>query len=285
MIDAHQIITDQIIAAIESGKDGSNWAMPWHNNMASGFPVNIASQNDYQGINVFALWGRASVQGYSSNVWGTYKQWQAADCQVKKESKAARVIKVLTFENKGKEGQPDKKGFGLRAYAVFNADQVTGYEAPQDIEIIPESQRKTDLETFATRTNADISHGGNRAFYMPSQHRIQMPNFTQFKTWQDYYSTLCHELTHWTAKLVERDTGSHSNKSEYAFEELVAELGSAFLCAKLGISNEPRDDHAEYIASWLKALKSDKKHIFKASKLAQTAVEFLMKTHTAAIAA
>ncbi|AMA60135.1 hypothetical protein BCCGELA001_30490 [Bradyrhizobium sp. CCGE-LA001] len=179
------------------------------------------------------------------------------------------------------EAETDGK---TRAYAratpVFNADQVDGL--PQDVPAAPVEQLG-DVESFIARTRANIIHGGNRACFVPKLDEIHMPPrelFTGSATstaTEAYYSTLLHELTHWTgpAHRCNRDLSGRFGTEAYAMEELVAELGAAFLCAELGIAVEPRADHAQYLAHWLKVLKADKRAIFTAASKAGEAAAFL----------
>jgi antirestriction protein ArdC len=170
-----------------------------------------------------------------------------------------------------------------RASYVFNADQVDGFEAPPLPEPKDPAQILDRAEAFIAATGADIRHGGNRAFYRFPDDFIQMPERERFMgtetstATESYYSTLLHELTHWTgsAKRCDRAFGKRFGDEAYAVEELVAELGAAFLCADLGITLEPRADHAAYIDNWLKVLKADKKAIFTAASQAAKATDYL----------
>src|SRR5439155_7426806 len=165
-----------------------------------------------------------------------------------------------------------------RGYSVFNAAQVDGYTPKADPEAT-QLERIEQAEAFFRNLGADLRHGGNQAYYRPSEDHIQMPPFQAFKDNVSYYSTLAHEHTHWTAKADRcgRQLGKRFGESAYAAEELIAELGAAFTCAHLGLSTEPREDHAQYIQSWLKVLKSDKRAIFTAASKAQQAADYLTK--------
>jgi antirestriction protein ArdC len=151
------------------------------------------------------------------------------------------------------------------------------------------SGRIDHADAFVTATGANIQHRGNRACYIPSVDRIEMPPYAQFRDTQTstaaegYYATLLHELVHWTspAHRCNRDRGKRFAYHAYAREELVAEIGAAFLCADLNIALEPRPDHAAYIAAWLTVLKSDKRAIFNAAALAQKAVDCLLEKSSA----
>ena len=164
---------------------------------------------------------------------------------------------------------------------MFNAEQIDGlpahYTAPAAPQIDPVS-RIAAADAFFAATRADIRHGGDRAYYAIHPDYVQMPVFESFRDAESYYATLAHEMTHWTrhASRLDREFGRERWGDEgYAAEELVAELGSAFLSADLGLTPEPRDDHAAYIASWLKVLKDDKRAIFTAAAHAERAVAFL----------
>jgi antirestriction protein ArdC len=139
-------------------------------------------------------------------------------------------------------------------------------------------QRIEQADSFLTNTSADIRHGGNRAYYAPHLDYVQIPPFVSFKDAESYYATVAHELTHWTSHTsrLNRQFGSRGFASEgYAREELVAEIGAAFLCCDLGITLEPREDHAAYLQHWLTVLKTDKRAIFQAAAHAQKAADYL----------
>ncbi len=191
-------------------------------------------------------------------------------------------------------GEPAATGSRLlftRGYSVFNAGQVDGYAPIPDAEI-PMPVRISHAETFFASIAADVRHGGNQAFYSPATDHIQMPPFPAFAENVSYYSVLAHEHTHWTASAgrCNRELGKRFGDSAYAAEELVAELGAAFTNAPLGLSTEPRADHARYLASWLKVLKADKGAIFTAASKAQQATDWLIQragesAHVAGVAA
>jgi antirestriction protein ArdC len=170
-----------------------------------------------------------------------------------------------------------------KAYFVFNAAQVDGFDeskitkpepAPEDL---TEDQRIASADAFFAATGSTVRHGGNRAFYTPGGDFIQMPQFGKFVGAESYYSVLAHEHTHWTGakSRLDRDLRGRFGAEAYAAEELIAELGAAYLCATLGLANEPREDHAAYIARWLKVLKGDKRAIFTAASKAQAAADYL----------
>jgi antirestriction protein ArdC len=284
MSDIYQTVTDRIVAQIERGAVA--WEMPWHSRQSGelALPRNVTGRA-YRGVNVPVLWVASQTLGYSSPIWATYKQWQERRCQVRKGEKSTMVVfwKADTVERQGDEGESEtERRLIAKAYFVFNAAQVDGFDAAKitkapSVEDLSEDQRIVAAEAFFSATGSIVRHGGNRAFYTPSADFVQMPQFGQFRDALSYYSVLGHEHVHWTgAKArLDRDFSARFGSEAYAFEELVAELGAAYLCATLGLSNEPREDHAAYLASWLRVLKGDKKAIFTAASKAQAAADYL----------
>ena len=279
--DIAQHVTDLVIKSIEAG--AGKWVMPWHR--VGGFlnePVN-QSGRPYRGMNTWLLMMAAEEHGFTSNVWGTYKNWLAKGAQVKKGAKSTMVVFWKRTEYKAKDEageETDKKGLLLRYYNVFNAEQVDGYEPKEVPVVLTPKQRIEKAEAFFNSCDAVVKHGGNRAYYIPSQDYIQLPEFDQFRDAESYYATRGHETVHWTGHKDRCDRLLNINRfgdEAYAFEELIAELGSAFLCAHIGIVNDPRPDHAQYIQGWLKALKNDKRAVFHAASKAQAALDFLTK--------
>lgn len=172
----------------------------------------------------------------------------------------------------------------LKGYTVFNVEQIEGLPAPYHAQAIPPilspAERNARMEAFFTATHADIRHGGNRAFYTIGADFIQMPPFEFFKDPGSYYATLAHESCHWTRhpSRLDRDLGRKKwGDAGYAMEELVAEIGSAFVCAELGLTPEVREDHAAYIENWLPVLKGDQRAIFTAASHAQKAADYLLE--------
>lgn len=284
--DVHQQVTDSIVEAIEAG--AGDWQMPWHRS-GEGLnrPVNIESRNPYRGINILNLWIAAQSQGFGYSVWGTYRQWQNRGCQVRKGEKGSLVVfyKKLEFEAEDPEtGETEtEERLMARASTVFNADQVDGYESEPLPEPADPAQTIAEAEAFVQATGAEIRHGGQRAFYNRTGDFIQIPERERFigtetsTSTEAYYGVLLHELTHWTGheNRCARQFGKRFGDDAYAMEELVAELGSAFLSADLGIAQAPRADHAAYLDNWLRVLKADKKAIFTAASQASKAAEYL----------
>jgi antirestriction protein ArdC len=213
-----------------------------------------------------------------------YQQWQERGAQVRKGEKATLVV-FWKFANGATEDQEGEEHtvtssrlVFTRGYSVFNVAQVDGYEPKPDADA-PIDQRIEHADEFFRRIPAKVAHLGNRAFYSPADDCITLPLFTAFFTPVDYYSTRAHETGHWTAQTsrCDRQLGKRFGDSAYAVEELVAELTAAFTLAHLGLSSEPRADHAQYIASWLKVLKADSRAIFTAASKAQQATDYLVQ--------
>lgn len=284
--DIHAEITDQLIAAIEA--DPGKPSMPWRR--ASGplfMPVNALTRNAYNGINVVSLWVAAECLGYSAPVWATYRQWTELGAQVRKGEKSSLVVFYKEYES---EPDPDKadddgKRRVARASHVFNASQVDGYAPPDAPQPLGPIERLEAVDRFIVATGARIEHGGDRAFYRPSTDHIQMPEEGLFcgtdtmTRSEGYYATVTHELTHWSGakQRLARDMGKRFGDSAYAAEELVAEIASAFLCAELGITQDTRADHAQYVAQWLQLMKEDSRAVFAAAAKASEAVAYLKR--------
>ena len=281
--DIYQRITDRIAAAIEAG--AGEWRMPWYpgaDGAVPVLPVNAATGKPYRGVNVVVLWATAQAEGYPSAVWATYRQWVELGAQVRKGERASPVVfwKISDREEQedADEGTEDGRRSRVfaRGYSVFNAAQVDGYAAPA-LPVLPEAERIGHAEAFFAAIGANIRHGGARACYVPSLDQIRMPPFETFRDPVAYYATLAHEATHLTGHpgRCARDLRGRFGDEAYAAEELVAELGAAFLCADLALTPEPRPDHAAYVASWLKVLRSDKRAIFAAAAKAQAAADWM----------
>lgn len=290
--DIYQRVTDRIVASIEAGAATGDWRMPWHggaDGQASAVPCNVATGKPYRGVNVLALWAAAQAGGYGSGTWATYRQWREIGAQVRKGEQASPVVfwRLLDegdgdgAEGGSQGGDDDGEASGrrrllARGYSVFNAAQVDGYDAPA-LPALPEAQRIAHAEVFFAALGAAVEHGGNRASYIPAQDKIRMPDFGLFRDAVAYYGTYAHEATHWAghSSRCARDLTGRFGSEAYAAEELVAELGAAFLCADLRLASEPRSDHAQYVASWLNVLRGDKRAVFTAAAKAQAAADWM----------
>ncbi len=282
--DIYSKITDRIVAELEAGT--RPWVKPWNAEHAAGRISRPLRHNGipYRGINVVNLWMSATACGYASPIWLTYKQAQEIGGQVRKGERGELVVfasRINRTETDNNGDETEREIPFLKGYTVFNAEQIDNlpphFTAPA-APVLDPVQRITHAESFFASTGADIRHGGDRAYYAEGRDIVQMPLFETFKDPESYYATLAHECTHWTKheKRLAREFGRKLWGDEgYAAEELVAELGSAFLCVDLGLTLEPRADHASYIESWLKVLKNDKRAIFTAAAHAERATAFL----------
>lgn len=283
--DVYSRVTDRIIADLEQGV--RPWMKPWNAEHAAGRITRPLRHNGqpYNGINVLMLWSAAVDRGYAAPIWMTYKQAAEMGAHVRKGEKGELVVYANTItrtETDAETGEDAERTIPfLKGYTVFNAEQIDGlperFTQLADPTLDPVARIERAEEFFAA-TKADIRHGGNMACYAIGLDRIQMPPFVAFRDAESYYATLAHESVHWTRhpSRLNRDLGRKSwGDAGYAREELVAELGSAFLAADLGLTLEPRDDHAAYIGHWLAVLKDDKRAIFSAAAHAQRAADFL----------
>jgi len=282
--DVYSRVTARIVADLERGV--RPWLKPWNAEHAAGRITRPLRSNGepYKGINILMLWCEAQTHGYSCPIWMTYKHAQALDAQVRKGEHGSLVV----YADKITRGDADADGeeaardiHFLKSYTVFNCEQIDGLPAHFYTTAAPAAfppERIAAAESFAGNTAATVRSGGNRAYYSVTDDYVQMPQLECFRDAESYYATLLHELTHWTRHetRLSREFGRKRWGDEgYAAEELVAELGAAFLCADLAIAAEPRDDHASYVASWLEVLKNDKRAIFTAAAHAQRAADFL----------
>lgn len=280
--DIYQTVTDSIVAMLEAGV--RPWA-PGHDAKDCGLPVipTRANGEAYRGLNVALLWGAAEMKGFRHHTWMTFNQAKALGGCVRKGEKSSPVVYWGTFKAQADDadegGEDGKARLFAKGYAVFNVEQIDSLPAsfyePATVE--PSETRIARADAWAVATGADIRHGGSQAFYSPKGDFVQVPPFAAYGEPERYYSTLCHELTHWSGakSRLDRQFGKRFGDKAYAFEELVAEMGAAFTCARLGIENETREDHASYLASWLNVLKADKRAIFTAASKAQAACDFL----------
>lgn len=280
--DIYASITQTIIAAIERGT--SDFVMPWHRQGgAGGRPTNAATGQAYRGVNVVALWARAATEGYPSSQWATFRQWNSIGAQVRRGEKGSAILfyKPLRPGEEHEENEAPRR-FVARASWVFNRTQIDGWEPEEETRPSAVSPVQT-ADHLVQANRPEIHHGGDEAFYSLRHDRVHLPRPERFvgsptrSPTEAYYATLLHELIHWTgaAHRLNRTFGPRFGDQAYAFEELVAELGAAFLCADVGLSTEPREDHAQYLASWLYVLSSDKRAIVTASRLAAEAATWL----------
>lgn len=272
--DIYQEVTDTIVNALESG--AAPWLKPWTDGVLADatMPYNAITGKNYNGINIMLLW--ISGTSYTSNAWLTYKQAQSLGGNVIKGQKSTNIIFWQFLKKKNKQGIEETIPM-LRNYSVFNVEQCENLnlEKAKIPEVVDLSS--TTISDLAKEVGATVKIGGNRAYFRASSDHIGMPELSQFTDANAHDATLAHELVHWTGhkNRLDREMGGRFGSDSYAMEELVAEMGSAFVCARMGIEMTGLQ-HSEYIASWLKVLKADKRAIFTASSKAKEATEFLL---------
>lgn len=283
--DLYQLVTDQIIAALEAGTPP--WLCPWNKSNGGTSPANLSTGRPYRGINTLLLNLRAMSHGYPLNRWLTYQQARGLGGHVRRGEAGTQIVffKMLDIDEtkagtRAANDEPSRKVVPLlRGFSVFNAAQVEGL--PAQLVAPPASDtvwQPIDVaEALLARSGAVIRHGGDHAYYNPSQDYIQLPPAALFPQAGGYYGVALHELTHWTGHPTRcnRPLVGRQHIEAYAFEELVAEMGAAFLCSNCGVRAELQ--HAGYIASWLKALRDDKRLIFSAASLAQKSADFVLQ--------
>ncbi|PHR56318.1 MAG: antirestriction protein ArdC [Robiginitomaculum sp.] len=290
MTDLYQSVTDTVIAQLEAGC--VPWVQPWARvgemsgtKTPMGLPTNGHTSRQYSGINILLLWGAAIDTKRTTQTWLTYKQALELGGNVRAGESGTTVCYASTFTPKAEKEraatnglEPQSIGF-LKRYTVFNADQCEGLsdEFYKDVEPLPDCEIIPIAENLINATGADFRIGGDKAFYMPSKDLIQVPPQPAFFKQINYYRTCFHELGHWTGHTSRLDRDQKGNKGTklYAREELVAEMTSAFICAHLGI--QPTVRHTDYLGSWLRLLKDDKRAIFKAASQASKSANFILE--------
>ncbi len=282
MKDIYTDVTNRIVAALEQG--AAPWVCPWR--QGSALPNNLATGKAYRGINVLILAIEAMSRNFTDNRWLTFRQANALGARIRQGEHGTAIVfyRMHEISEAGvvfdAESAEVRRIPLLKTYFVFNVDQLNGLP---DRFVLPPLQPWQPLdvaEQLITQTGALICHGGNQAFYRPSSDTIQLPPMTSFAHADDYYATALHELTHWTghSQRLNRLLVQRPGVEAYAFEELVAEIGAAFLCAHCGLNGVV--EHASYIETWLNALRRDKRLIFVAAGAAQKAADFVMGTTT-----
>jgi antirestriction protein ArdC len=282
--DVYSRVTAKIVADLERGV--RPWLKPWNAEHAEGRitrPLRASGQ-PYKGINVLMLWSDAQLKGFACPIWMTYRQAQELGANVKKGEHGSLVVyadKITRTETDDSGEESLREIAFMKGYTVFNCEQIEALPSHFYATATPPisvMERIATAENFAANTAATLRHGGNQAYYSVTGDYVQMPPFESFRDAESYYATLLHELTHWTrhASRLDREFGRKRwGDAGYAAEELVAELGAAFLCADLSVAAEPPDDHASYLASWLDVLKSDNRAIFTAAAHTQRAADYL----------
>jgi len=294
--ELRQQITDQIVAALESG-DVPPWRRPWRVDRNAGFPANVASKKPYRGINPILLEMASARHGLNSKWWGTFNQWKALGGRIMKRPAdvpegqwGTQIVfwSPITKTSKDDTGQEEEdRFFVLKSYTVFNVDQVEGERLDHlrvgqvdtdgdDAQFVDYQPAEEALEAALLGMGVGLRYGG-RAFYCPSQDYIQVPPRATFDRLEEFYATAFHELVHATEHPARLNWSRKEKENSYAMGELVAELGSTFITRELGVpASEDMTNHVAYLADWLKAMKNDPKFIFIASSQASKAAEFLL---------
>ena len=283
-VDIYQSASEQIIKAIENG--AGKWKLPWHQ---TELPINIRyGQSNYNWLNSSILWMSQVANNFDSNIWGTTKAWEnkGANVRLEETRKGTTIFKFYPKkQNKGQniDQNNTELGVGQTTSVVYNTDQVDGFErnVSEDTDLTFDIDH---VKTFVANTKAEIRHGGDEAYYDPKTDYIQLPDKYKFQDTsgssanENYYGALLHELIHWSGNKhrCDRSFSKYINDSNHAFEELIAELGSTFLCIELGVIRQPRKESFNYISFWLEQLHSDKHYYFRAAKSAVQAVRFLI---------
>ena len=284
--DVYARVTERIVEDLAAGV--RPWMKPWSS--AGGVRgLGAVSRplrhngTPYRGVNVLLLWGEAQAKGFTSSTWMTYRQAQEIGAQVRKGEAGSLVVYAERYsKHEANEfGEESERAIAfMKGYVVFNVEQIEGLPAKYAEPVATPSEPVAlheAAEAFFAATGAKFCYGGNRAFYAPSGDFIQLPRLDAFRDAESFAATKAHELIHWAGAATRnaREFGARFGDRAYAFEELVAELGAAFLCADLGITPEVREDHAAYLVCWLEVLKDDKRAIFSAAAHAQRAVDYL----------
>lgn len=283
-------VTARIVSELEAGR--LSWVQPWGRSGGTGpgLPRNALTARTYSGINVLILWGAVIEHGWPSQSWLTFRQAQEAGGSVRKGEHGVTVVYADSFTPEAEKERAHRDGNEARAvpflkrFAVFNVAQCEGLRPgfASDPAPLPEGEIVPVAEEVIAASGVDFRIGGNRAFYAPDADFVQVPPQPALFNQINYYRTCLHELTHATGhpKRLGRDFRDAFGSKDYAREELVAEMGSAFLCASLGIV--PTVRHADYIGSWLEVLREDNRAIFRAASAATKAADWLLARYAQA---
>ena len=279
--DLFEQITDQLVADIQSG--APNWRMPWHTVADAATPTNLDGR-PYRGLNAMWLPLVAGQRGWDTGVWGTYRAWQRHGAQVRRGSTGTHVVLWKSTTDTvlmDDDTEPtERTQLVARTYTVFAAEQVDGAEdllSRRDVVERDTPERIAAAEVYFAAVGATVTEGGNLAGYDPKADAIRIPALAQFDTAAHSYATWAHETTHWTGhpSRLNRDLSGRFGDDAYGVEELIAELGAAFWCAQAGISAVTRPDHAAYLASWLRVLRTDARSLITVASKAQAAIDHL----------
>ena len=274
-VSIHKKIADQVIEAMKTS--GNNWIQSWAVPRAQQ-PTSVVTGEVYTGVNWLILSLAKFDQNFTTGNWATYRGWQKLGAQVKKGSKGHQIIYFNTVKIDDQNSEESKTIPYAKPYTVLNADQVEGYDF-SEVDAMFHDMPDTVADDLANKIGVKIINDNKtQALYIPSKDTINMPMQSQFKDPESYAATLLHEIVHWTSHKdrCNRNIKNKYGTKDYAFEELIAELGSAMLCGSLNISTRPREEHAKYLNSWIAKLSENPKAIFSASAKAQKAVNFIL---------
>lgn len=277
MKPGQESLVEGIVKQLEGGV--APWVRPWKATGGSNMPHNLTTGKPYSGINVLSLWMASTSQGYETNQWATYKQIAESGGQVRKGEHGSPIwfIAQRQWNSKNKEtGEKEAvKGLVWSQFTVFNRDQCDGLKPLESVAPSSTFNPVANAEAYFSAIGADVRHGGDGAFYCPSEDFIRLPKPERFVDSASYYATVAHEHIHWTGteKRCDRAFGKRFGDAAYAYEELVAELGSAFLCAALGLDGKLQ--HPEYLGHWAKVLRAEPKTLWTVGSKASQAVSFL----------
>ena len=290
--DIRQNITNQILSALESGSVPP-WRRPWRLGKNAGAPTNVVSKRSYRGLNPILLSPHAEKHQLTSKWYGTFAQWKRLGGRVMRRPDNvpqgqwgcqicfwSPVTKKIENDNGELE---DDRFFVLRMYTVFSVDQVEGthldhLRAGKDDTGESLTVDYQPAEDAIKATGASIRCGGVKAFYSPTNDYIQVPPKATFESLDEYYGTTCHELCHWSEHSSRLNWSRKEKQNSYALGELVAEIGSCYLCRELGVpASENLENHIAYVGNWLQAMRNDPRFIFMASAQASKAADFILK--------
>lgn len=276
--DLYQEVSARIVAELERG--AAPWVKPWSATAGQNVPQNAISGRPYSGCNVILLW-LARDRGWASPRFLTFKQAIEAGGHVRKGERGTKVyfVKQLQVRDDSGDDADPRLIPMMREYTVFNVDQCEGLpdsvKAGKPMRVRNPDARDALADDFLRATGADVREGLGEAYFAPGNNFISLPAFAAFKGADHFYNVAFHELVHWTGhkSRLDRDLKHRFGSRDYAAEELVAELGAAFLCAEFGFNNDLR--HAGYIATWIDLLKADKRAFFSACSKASKAADYL----------
>jgi antirestriction protein ArdC len=279
-----QVMTEITSSCIDMMQEhGSNWTKPWRDIIAKGQPLS-AKKRHYNGINRINLAMYMLKRGYTSPVFGTFKQWQSLGYRLKDaKGKGINVVFFQIVKYKDKKTDEEKTFPTWKVFTVFNSQYVENWKGDfldDDQDLTQDWSDILDAENLAQLSGATfVNEDANSAYYRPSNDTINMPSKEQFKDASGYYGTLFHELGHWTGAKhrLDRKFGTRFGSNGYAFEELIAELTSAILSGLTKVDAEPRADHAKYLNGWIKCLKDNPDAIQKAASAADKAATFILE--------